>query len=545
MSGRPNILFIVADDMGYSDLGCYGGEIRTPHLDALAREGHQFTNFYSSPFCSPTRAMMLTGVDHHRAGFGAMREVIEPEQIGQPGYETHLNARVAALSELLRDGGYRTYLSGKWHLGRAEEHSPRARGFERSWGLIDGSSSHFDQTATASDDPAADPLSLYRDDGREVRLPASGFYSSEAYATRLIEWLDADRNDARPFFGYLAFTAPHFPLQAPDEFIARYDGRYRGGYEEIRRERVARLKQLGILAEDAPNYPGHPAWLGWDQLDGRQQEVEARHMAVYAAMIECMDHHIGRVLDTLRRHGTLDRTLVFFMSDNGAEGNSVLDTLRTREWVRTRMDNRLANRGRRGSFIEQGPGWAQVSSTPLRMYKSFTYDGGINVPALLRYPGLARGAGLVRQYAHVLDIVPTVLELAGIEHPAAGGAAQVHPLQGLSMAAFLDGRRDRIHPPDHVVGWEMQGRAALRSGNWKLVWSNPPWGAGRWELYDLAVDIAEQHDVASSHPDLVASLRAHWDRYVADNGVIFLPELAARMSYSNARRYYDDLLHGL
>ncbi|MBR8657477.1 arylsulfatase, partial [Achromobacter sp. Marseille-Q0513] len=410
---RPNFLIIMADDLGYSDLGCFGGEIASPHLDRLAARGLRMRNFYCAPFCSPSRAMLLTGLDAHLVGFGALREVMDPRQAGKPGYEMYLNDLAPTLSERLRDVGYRTYLSGKWHLGRETPHCPHARGFDRSYGLIDGSSSHFDQTATGATDPSAMPLATYRENGRLIQLPASGFYSSAAYADKLISYLQADAGQDAPFFGMLAFTAPHFPLHAPDEYIARYAGRYDTGYDAIRRARYARQVALGLARADAEPYPGHPRWPAWETLPPAIRQLEARNMAVYAAMIECMDFHIGRVLDALRALGQLDDTVILFLSDNGPEGNSVLDTLRTRDWVREQMDNRLENRGRPGSFIEQGPGWAQVSSTPSRMYKSFTYEGGIRVPCIVAGPGITGDGRIVDGFAHITDVLPTLLELAG------------------------------------------------------------------------------------------------------------------------------------
>lgn len=542
---RPNFLIVMADDLGYSDLGCYGGEIATPHLDALARRGIRMTNFYCAPFCSPSRAMLMTGLDAHLVGFGALAEVIDERQVGKPGYEMYLNDRAPTLAERLRDAGYRTYLSGKWHLGRKAEHSPFARGFERSYGLIDGSSSHFDQTATGSADPSLMPLATYREDGAEIELPANGFYSSQAYADKLIEYLRQDAGRAEPFFAMLTFTAPHFPLHAPDEYIAKYDGRYAAGYDAIRRERLARQAELGIVGEHAEAYPGHARWPSWDSLPEGLRALEARNMAVYAGMVECMDFHLGRVIDALKQSGDLDDTVIIFLSDNGPEGNSVLDTLRTREWIQARMDNRLPNRGRPGSFIEQGPGWAQVSSTPCRMYKSFTYEGGIKVPCIVSHPGFGELGRCVGAYAHVTDIVPTLLQMAGVPQETSYRGKPVPALMGRSMLSCWTGSAKTVHPLDHVAGWEMQGRYALRAGNWKLVHSNRPWGTGSWELYDLENDPGEIHDLAESQVDVVSRLLREWDAYVVTNNVICADDMAERLLYSNACRYYEDLANDL
>lgn len=542
---RPNFLIIMADDLGYSDLGCYGSEIATPNLDALAARGLRMSSFYCAPFCSPSRAMLLTGLDAHLVGFGGLKEVMDPRQAGKPGYEMYLNDRAPTLAERLRDVGYRTYLSGKWHLGRETEHCPPARGFDRSFGLIDGSSSHFDQTATGSNDPAIMPKAAYREDGRLIELPETGFYSSQAYAEKLIDYLAQDEGRAEPFFAMLAFTAPHFPLHAPDEYIAKYEGRYDEGYGAIRRKRQARQVELGLVNQDARAFAGHPRWPAWESLSPELRALEARNMAVFAAMVECMDFHIGRVIETLQRSGDLENTVVIFLSDNGPEGNSVLDTLRTREWIQAKMDNRLENRGRPGSFIEQGPGWAQVSSTPHRMYKSFTYEGGIKVPCIVSSPGMARPGRIVDAFAHVTDIAPTLLKMAGVSSQVSYRGKPVPSLQGRSLAACWAGQAEIVHPLDHVTGWEMQGRYALRAGNWKLVHCNQPWGTHNWELYDLSCDPGETRDLAEERVDVVSQLLRDWDAYVITNHVICADDMADNMLYSNACRYYEDLAKDL
>ncbi|HWK61919.1 MAG TPA: arylsulfatase [Eoetvoesiella sp.] len=538
---RPNFLIIMADDLGYSDLECYGGEIATPNLNALAQRGTRMSNFYCAPFCSPTRAMLMTGLDAHLVGFGALAEVIDKRQVGKPGYEMFLNKRAPTLAERLRDAGYRTYLSGKWHLGRNPEHSPRARGFDRSYGLIDGSSSHFDQTATGSADPSITPLATYREDGESIKLPESGFYSSQAYADKLIDYFKQDAGREDPFFAMLTFTAPHFPLQAPDEFIAKYEGRYNAGYGAIRQERQTRQIALDLINEDTEPYQGHSRWPTWDSLSDDIRALEARNMEVYAGMVECMDFHIGRVMAALEQSGDLHNTVVIFLSDNGPEGNSVLDTLRTREWIQAKMNNRLDNRGKPNSFIEQGPGWAQVSSTPCRMYKSFTYEGGIKVPCIVSYPGISNPGGISSAYAHITDIMPTLLEMAGAPMGATYLGNPVPTLMGRSMIPYWSGDAQTVHPPGHVAGWEMQGRYALRAGDWKLVYSNRPWGKGDWELYDLSNDPGEVHDVAESHIDVVSRLLREWDAYVVANKVILADDMAEGLLYSNACRYYEDL----
>lgn len=543
-ASRPNFLVILADDLGYTDIGAYGGEIATPHLDRLAREGVQMTSMYASPFCSPTRAMLMSGSDNHLVGYGDMAELITDAQKGKPGYEGYLNQRVAALPEVLKDAGYRTVMAGKWHLGNAEEHSPAARGFDQSFAMTIGGASHFgDQLGIVAVDPDKPPKALYRQNGKAVDIPREGFYSSEAFASRLIQYLDETRGDGKtPFFAYLAFTAPHWPLHAPEEDIAKYAGRYDKGYDALRASRHARMVQLGLADPAQPVYPGHAHWPRWDSLTEAAQRAEARRMAVYAAMVDNMDRQIGRVLAHLEKTGELDNTVVIFLSDNGADGNSVYDVGRTREWIRKSMDNSIENTGRIGSFIEYGPGWAQVGMTPLKLYKSLMYEGGISVPGIVWGPKAGIAPKRLGEMAHVMDIAPTLYEMAGTRHPGTHfRGREVVPVQGRSMLAWLRGQAPYVHGPNDVIGWELGGRKALRKGDWKIVHANQPWGSGRWELYNIAQDRTESRDLAAQQPQKLQEMLAEWKQYVQRNGVLEIEGLDARPGYSNAGLYYQDL----
>lgn len=539
---RPNILLIVADDLGYTDLGAYGAEIATPNLDQLASTGVKMTSFYASPFCSPTRAMLMSGSDNHLVGFGDMAELITPEQKGKPGYEGNLNERVVPMAQVLKDAGYRTAMAGKWHLGVAEQFSPAARGFEQSYAMVMGGASHWgDQTGIVAMDPAKPPKAIYRENGKAIDIPRDGFYSSEAFTDKLLEYIRNGEGSGKPFFGYLAFTAPHWPLHAPDADIARYEGRYKEGYDKLRKERLERMKKLGLIAADTPVYEGHPNWPKWDSLTPAQKESEARRMTVYAAMIENMDRQIGRVLAYLKERGELDNTFVFFMSDNGADGNSVYDVGRTREWIHKDMDNSTANIGKPGSFIEYGPGWAQVGMSPFKLYKSFMYEGGISVPAIAWGPGI-RGGSVKREFAHVMDVAPTIFELAGARHPGTEyNGREVLPLRGKSMLPYLQGKARQVRGKDDAVGWELGGRKALRKGDWKIVYANQPWGTGDWELYNIARDRTESRNLAASQPGKLKEMLAEWKRYVAETGTLEIDNLANRPGYSNGARYYEDL----
>lgn len=544
---KPNFLLIVADDLGYSDLGAYGGEIATPTLDRLAQGGAQFTSFYASPFCSPTRAMLMSGTDNHLAGFGDMAELMLDVQRGKPGYEGVLNDRVVPMPQVLKEAGYRTVMAGKWHLGNTEPLSPAARGFDRSYAMTMGGASHFgDQTGIFAMDPNKPIKAMYREDGKAIDIPRKGFFSSDFFSNRLIQYLQETRGDgSKPFFAYLAFTAPHWPLHAPDEDIAKYDdGRYEAGYDAIREKRLARMKQLGLVPADTAAYTGHPVWKRWRDLTPAERRSEARRMAVYAAMVDNMDRNIGRVLQHLETTGELDNTVVVFMSDNGADGNSIFDYGRTREWIRKDMDNSTAHAGREGSYIEYGPGWAQVGSTPLNLYKSFMYEGGITVPAIVWGPKAGIAPKKRTEVAHVMDIAPTIYELAGAKHPGTQWQGRsVLPVKGRSLVSFLQGRQPSVYGPNDAIGWELGGRKALRKGDWKIVQANAPWSNGAWELYNVAQDRTESRNLAAQQPQKLAELLEDWKRYVAENGVLEIPGLADRPGYSNAAKYYEDLAH--
>lgn len=538
---RPNILLIMADDLGYTDLGSYGSEIATPNLDTLADTGVKMTQFYASPFCSPTRAMLMSGSDNHLVGFGDMSELMLPEQRGKPGYEGYLNERVVPLAQVLKDAGYRTLMTGKWHLGVPEEYSPATRGFEQSYALVHGGSSHWsDQAGIVAVDPVKPPKAIYRENGKAVDVPKD-FFSSDFFTTRLIDYIESGKDSGKPFFAYLAFTAPHWPLHAHDVDIARYEQRYKDGYDALRRERLERMKQLGLVAPDTPVFEGHPSWPKWDSLSEAEKASEARRMAVYAAMVDNMDQNIGRMLDYLKKTGQLDNTFIFFLSDNGADGNSVYDVARTREWIHKDMDNSIAHIGKSGSYAEYGPGWAQVGSTPFRLYKSFMYEGGIAVPAIAWGPGVKRGA-VKGAMAHVTDIAPTLYELAGTRHPGTEYQGKpVLPLRGKSMLPYLQGKAVAVRGEAETVGWELGGRKALRKGEWKIVFSNAPWGSNDWELFNIAEDRSESRNLAASNPQKLGEMLVAWRDYVRETGTLEISGLADRPGYSNGARYYEDL----
>lgn len=524
---RPNILLIVADDLGYTDLGAFGSEIETPNLDALAREGLLLSQFYASPMCSPTRAMLLSGMDNHRAGLGTLHEKLADNQRGQPGFEGYLPERVAKLPELLQAGGYRTYMAGKWHLGEDERNSPAAAGFDRSFALIESGAGHFGNMLSLSDPRPA----IYREDGWLVdRLPED-FYSTRFYAERIIDYIEEGRGEGSPFFAYLAFTAPHFPLQAPASSIEKYAGRYDAGYDVLHRQRLERLEALGLVPGGVEPFPALPAERPWAELSPEERKVSARRMEIYAAMVDDLDRHVGAVIGYLRKTGEYDDTLIFFLSDNGAEGHWLHQGLQPlQEWSETCCDNSYDNMGAADSYVMLGPNWARAATGPYRLFKGFTSEGGIRVPAIVRYPAQGAGGARIGRPRTAMDVMPTVLEAAGIEHPAPRFAGrEVLPLQGRSLMPFLkDGNRAE-RDGTFAMGWEFLGKRAWRLGDWKIVWqpAQPawePWPDGirteHWQLYNLTEDPAERHDLALERPQKRDEMIASWEAYARDNGVI-------------------------
>ena len=360
---RPNILLIVADDLGFTDLGSFGGEIETPKLDALAHSGLRLANFHTSPLCAPTRAMLMSGTDDHPAGLGTQENLVTDKQRGKPGYEQHMTDKVVSVATLLRDGRYRTYLSGKWHLGLTPALSPGARGFERWFALLQGGGSHFDESGISP----RDPMVTYLDQGEKVSLPED-YYSSDFFTSRLIDMLVADTGQKQPFFAFLSFTASHWPLHAPDELIDKYAARYDDGYDVLRQRRIERAIELGLFEPDISVSPTVTHLAPWSDLAPDQRTLESRKMAVYAAMIDRLDWNVGRLVDFLEQSGLQDNTVVIFISDNGAEGTLMEAYPSFVPWLAENYDNRLENIGRQGSFASLSPGWAHAANGPLRQY---------------------------------------------------------------------------------------------------------------------------------------------------------------------------------
>ena len=523
-SRRPNIVIILGDDLGFSDMGSFGSEIRTPNLDSLANDGVRFTNFYTHATCSPTRSVLLSGVDTHINGLGNMDEWTAPNQQGVPGYEGYLNDRVATLPQLLKDAGYHTYMVGKWHLGKAPDQIPAARGFERDFSLLDGAGSYWDMTNFT----AASPRSVFTEDGRYLTQLPKDYYATKTYTDKLIGYIDANHGDGKPFFAYVAHQAPHDPFHLPKEWRDRDVGKYDTGWDTVRQERLKRQIELGILPPDTQL--AERMWFLPDPitLAPAARAILGKKMELYAGMVENLDFHVGRLIDHLKKIGEYENTVFIVFGDNGAEGTDLFKMIAgspgSRDFLFAAINWSQTHPnawGDPGSYVGYGPMWAQVSMTPFSQYKGWVAEGGIRNALIVSGPGVMRPKGSVNHgLMHVADLMPTLLEIAGAGYPKTYGGRELPALMGKSWGPVLAGQAESPRTEQDYLGWEIFGNRALRQGDWKIRWQYKSYGKGDWELFNLAADPAERKDLATERPDKVRALVALWDSYVKANNVI-------------------------
>jgi arylsulfatase A-like enzyme len=528
---RPNILLIMSDDMGFSDLGCYGSEIDTPNLNSLAADGLRFTQFYNTARCCPTRASLMTGLYPHQAGMGHMTA-----DSGFDSYRGEMNDRCVTIAEALKPAGYRTYMAGKWHVARdvgkdGPKHDwPLQRGFERFYGTITGAGSYYDPTTLCRDNtfitPQNDP---------EYKPPQ--FYYTHAISDNAIRFIAEhyQQSPDKPFFMYLAFTAAHWPMHALETDIARYKGKYDQGYEPIRRQRFERMKAMGLIHKD---WDLSPQAGDWESI--KPKAWEARCMEVYAAMIDAMDQGIGRIVAELKTQGAFENTLIFFLQDNGGCAETMgrgpginkkwldgvtdnrpmgPDELQPKIWPPMKARDGRPVRGGPGvmpgpadTYIAYGRNWANVSNTPFREYKHWVHEGGISTPLICHWPAeiKARGA-FCRDPGHLIDIMATCVDVSGTTYPADRQGQSVQPMEGISLRPTFEGNS----LDERAIFWEHEGNRAVRKGHWKLVSKYP----GGWELYDIATDRTEMHDLATKHPEKVQELTALYESWATRCGV--------------------------
>jgi len=521
---RPNIVIILGDDLGFADLGSFGSEIKTPNLDSLATAGVRFTNFYTHASCSPTRSLLLSGVDTHLNGMGNMDEWMAPNQWGVDGYEGVLNNRVVTLPQLLKDAGYHTYMVGKWHMGKAPSQIPAARGFERDFSMLDGAGSYWDMTNLS----AATPQSVFTEDGRYLTRLPKDYYATKTYTDKLIGYIDANRGDGKPFFAYVSHQAPHDPFHLPQEWRSRHVGEYDKGWDAVRQARLKRQIELGIMPDGTQL--AERMWFLPDPvvLAPATRAILGKKMELYAGMVENLDFHVGRLIDHLKKIGEYENTVFIVFGDNGAEGNDLFKMITgspgTRDFLFAAINWSQTHPnawGDPGSYVSYGPMWAQVSMTPFSQYKGWLGEGGIRNALIVSGPAVKRPKGSVNHgLLHVADLMPTLLEIAGAGYPKTYQGRELPPLFGTSWGRVLAGQAESPRTEQDYLAWEVFGNRALLQGEWKLRWEYKSFGKGQWELFNLAADPAERKDLAAERPEKVQALAALWDSYVRTNNVI-------------------------
>ncbi|GBG07681.1 arylsulfatase [Paenibacillus agaridevorans] len=508
---RPNILLILNDDMGYSDIGCYGGEVDTPFLNQLAEQGLRFTQFYNTARCSPSRASLLTGLHPHQTGIGVLVDDDGPE-----GYQGNLNKQCVTIAEVLRQAKYRTYMSGKWHIANniseVTDTWPLQRGFDRYYGTLAGSGNFYYPSTLTRDNENIEHEALNKD-----------YYYTDAISDEAVRFIKehVEEYPDTPFFQYVAYTAPHWPLHAKEDDIAKYKDRFNAGWDQLRIERMQRMQEMGILnagwsLTDRDN--SQPAW-----EDAAHKEWEQRRMEVYAAQIDSMDQGIGRILQTLEETGQLEQTLILFLSDNGGcaeEFEPVQPNKIPKNWGRTSTgaDVAFGNRpdvmpGAETTFQSYGTAWANLSNTPFRLYKHWVHEGGIATPFIVHWPEAIQSKGEIRHMAcQLTDVMATILDITNAAYPATYNGHAICPPEGKSMKKFFV---SDDHAEDRFLFWEHEGNAAVREGNWKLVKNYP----GKWELFDMAQDRTEIYNLADQYPERVQQMIVQYDRWATRCGV--------------------------
>ncbi|MCX2745515.1 arylsulfatase [Mangrovivirga sp. M17] len=507
---KPNILLIVADDLGYADLGCFGSDIETPNIDQLAKSGVIFNNFHTAPLCAPTRAMLLSGNDNHIAGMG--RQSATSEFFG---YEGHLTDRIATIPQVLKQVGYHTFMAGKWHLGLRPEDNPHQKGFDNSFVLLRGAGNHYNDQGIFE----STPTSLYTENGQPAQWD-NGNYSTDFYTDKIIEYIDRNRNNDKPFFAFAAYTSPHWPLQVDEKYWRKYEGNYGAGYEELRKERLKSLKRASIIPKDTPLPPLHPDVSPWNSLSDKQQKIEERKMELYAGMVDNLDYNIGRLINYLKRIGEYENTLIVFMSDNGAASEDFYYNDYFGPFIREHFSNEYENMGKPSSFISYGPQWAEAGSAPYKYFKGYTTEGGMVAPLIITGPGVQRKNEIHNNFTTLVDLAPTFYQIAGATYPDNFNGKKIYPLKGESMLPFLNGKNDQVHSEDYVFALEHSFRSMIRKGDWKITNISKPFIVDSFKLYNMKTDLAELHDLKDKEPEKYQELIKEWEKYKTETRLL-------------------------
>ncbi len=516
---QPNIVILLVDDAGLMDFSPFGGEANMPSIDRLAAEGAMFTGYRTSPSCAPSRAMLLSGVDNHRTGMATIPEFLRPEDKSKPGYSMSLEPGVQTIADRLKAAGYRTYMTGKWHLGSEEGDLPNHHGFDRSFALDASGADNWEQKSYLP----FYPFAPWYEDGAPADLPED-FYSSKFLVDKMIDYLDEDGGSDAPFLAYIGFQAIHIPIQAPREFIDKYEGVFDDGWNVLREQRWQRAQDLGLVPHGAPLAPIPERLRLWDDLSDEDKRLYSKSMAVNAAMLEAMDFHIGRLIAHLEASGELENTLFVVTSDNGPEASAIAELPSFRLWMALNGYHYDVERlGEKGSMGFIGPEWAHAAAAPSDLFKFYAAEGGIRVPLIVSGAGVMPQAP-IQSMAMVTDITPTIMDFAGVE----ASDDEPVPINGRSLRPVLDGAAEETHAAATPIGLEVSGNGALFLDGYKITRNMPPFGDGIWRLYDLSQDPGETTDLAEVEPERMQKMRDHYQQYAEEFGVV---ELQADFSY--------------
>jgi len=525
---KPNILHIMLDDLGFSDLGCYGSEIATPNIDALAAAGQKFSGFRTAPMCGPTRAMLISGNTNHMEGMGRMINTLEKNARykGMKYYEEDISDRIVAFPKLLQRAGYSTSVVGKWHLGWAENSKPANHGFDNTWVLRNAVANYYvSRNYTISTPERLDSISYYYSNGKQVEYP-EGTYATEWYTNKMLEFLKKENpaKTNKPFFAFASYTCPHWPLQVPVEYLDKYKGKYDDGYQVLMERRLKGLKKQGIISSDI-ELPSYPNLDNWEDLTEEEQLYEARKMEIFAGMVENVDFHIGRLIDHLKQSGQYENTIIIVQSDNGAAAEDLSKVPQHKDNILFWNDNSYENMNNRNSFIALGKNWAQVSSAPFRKYKQKMYEGGMASPFIICGKGIASPGEVRSGFFTVQDLAPTFLEIAGTSYPSEWNGKTIVPQLGVSVLTYLQQKANKVHHGNHIFAMEHRRTAFLRKGDWKIINQRDAANNELFELYHLKTDFSEQKNLAKEQPEKLAELLIAWEAYKEENGVVFLEKM--------------------
>ena len=524
-SDRPNIVLILADDLGYTDISSFGSEISTPNIARLASQGLSFTNYHTAGSCAPARAMLLTGVDSHRNGVPNIPEALSEEHLAYDHYQGVLSDKVVTLANVLQANDYRTYMTGKWHLGHTPELLPSSRGFDRTIAMADTGADNWDQRTYL---PIYDRANWYAD-GAEHTLP-DDFYSSEYFIDKTIEFIGSNAQGDQPFFAYVPFQAVHMPVQAPKEFSDKYSGAYDEGWTVMRERRRLAAEEAGVIPAGT-QAAVTPGTLAWDSLTDEEKRYNARRMEVYAGMVEAMDLHIGRLMAYLQSIGEYENTIFIFTSDNGAEGSNVVrqdgNSVLSRWFENVGYNTEYESLGEPNSWNSIGASNATIAASPLYYYKFHASEGGLRVPLVMAGPGISRSDEMTDEFVFVTDLMPTILSLVGIEsHRGNWQNKEVEPIIGKDFSAFLAGNDEAVHDDSSPIGYELGGNSALFKGDYKVVINRAGQNESDWHLFNIKADPGETTDLAQQKPALLEEMVADYEVYVQTNNVLPMSERA-------------------